>query len=237
MPQEEPTSGALELPWPASAVDLARVQEQLGRERPRPWRPEGAAEPVLAGCFVSFAMAASGAGSDGDPAWAAAALIRGRRLIASAVVKGRAGARYRPGLLALRAGRVLEAAVRALPVRPEALLVNAGGRDHPRRAGLALHLGAVLRLPTLGVTHRPLLAGGEWPGDERGSVSPLRVGEEVVGYWLRIRRSARPLAVHAGWRIDPETAVGLVLGAGGDARTPEPLRQARRLARSARGTA
>src|SRR5436305_1869658 len=81
---------------------------------------------------------------------------------------GPAGAAYEPGLLALRAGRLLEDAVRRLPRSPDVLLVNATGRDHPRRAGLALQLGAVLGVPTVGVTHRPLLAAGEWPADEIG---------------------------------------------------------------------
>jgi deoxyribonuclease V len=124
--------------------------------------------------------------------------------------------------------------VRALPARPDALLVNATGRDHPRRAGLALQLGAALDLPAAGVTHRPLLAEGEWPAEERGSRSPLRLGGEVVGYWVRTRSGARPLAAHAAWRTDPETAAELVLSVTGRARTPAPLREARRVARAAR---
>ena len=59
----------------------------------------------------------------------------------------------------------------------EAPLVDTTGRDHPRRAGLATSLGAVLDLPTVGVTHRPLLAAGDWPDDRRGATAPLRVGD------------------------------------------------------------
>jgi deoxyribonuclease V len=147
-----------------------------------------------------------------------------------------AGAAYEAGLLALREGPVLEAAVRALAEPPDLLLVNATGRDHPRRAGLALHLGSVLGLPTVGVTHRPLLATGAWPPDEAGARAPLRLDDELVGYWVRTRRGTRPLAVHAAWRTDPETAVEIVLAAVVRARTPEPLRLAREAARSARAT-
>ncbi len=136
-------------------------------------------------------------------------------------------------MLALREGALLEAAVRALPQPPDVLLVDATGRDHPQRAGLALHLGAVLDLPTVGVTHRPLVAEGEWPPDERGARSPLTVDGELVGYWLRTRAGTRPLAAHAAWRTDPETAAEVVF-ATCRARTPEPLRQARRRAREAR---
>jgi deoxyribonuclease V len=158
--------------------------------------------------------------------------------IAAAEAAGLAGAPYQPGLLALREGPVLEAAVRSLSRLPAVLLVNATGRDHPRRAGLALHLGAVLDLPTIGVTDRTLLAEGECPQLRRGACSPLRLAGERVGYWLCTRSGKRPLAVHAAWRTDPETAVEIVLAAStGTARTPEPIRQARRIARLARAAA
>jgi deoxyribonuclease V len=155
-------------------------------------------------------------------------------LVETALVTGAAGAPYVPGLLALREGPLLEAAVRALPRPPDVLLVDATGRDHPRRAGLATSLGAVLDVPTVGVTHRPLLAVGGWPADRRGATAPLRIGEETVGCWLRLRPGVRPLAVHPAWRTDLETAVAIVLEATGRVRTPEPLRVARTVARRAR---
>jgi deoxyribonuclease V len=97
-----------------------------------------------------------------------------------------------------------------------------------------LHLGVVLDLPTVGITHRPLLADGAWPDDEVNARSPLLLDGETVGYWLRTRAGRRPVVVHAGWRTDPDTAVDVVVACKGKARTPAPLRQARRLARSAR---
>jgi deoxyribonuclease V len=220
--------------WPASAAELTALQASLGRQQPVPWHMHG--RPAIAGCFVCWRRGIEGWGTPGEPGWAAAALLADGRLIDGAVVTGAAGAAYEPGLLALREGPLLAAAVRALPRHPDVLLVNATGRDHPRRAGLALHLGAVLDLPTVGVTHRPLLAAGAWPPDEAGAVSPLRLDDETVGVWLRTRRGARPLAVHAAWRTDAATAIAVVRAAAGDARTPEPLRQARELARTARGT-
>jgi deoxyribonuclease V len=219
--------------WPESAAELARAQEALGGATPPSWRPPD--RPFAVGaCFVCFERGPSGPGRKGEPAWAGAAILERRRPVATATTTGVAGAPYEPGLLALREGPLLEAVVRALPQRPDALLVDATGRDHPRRAGLALHLGAVLDLPTVGVTHRPLLATGDWPPDERGAKSPLVLDDAVVGYWLRTRERARPLAVHAAWRTDPATAVRIVSAALATTRTPEPLRVARRLARSAR---
>lgn len=213
--------------WPTSAPELRAVQLELARATPEPWRP--GTRPLVGACFVCFARGKTGPGRTGDSGWAGAALSDGR----VAVAEGVAGAPYAPGLLALREGLLLEAAVRALPVRPELLIVNATGRDHPRRAGLALQLGAILDLPSLGVTHRALSASGELPEDERGARTPLRLEGEVVGYWLRTRPGTRPLAVHPGWRLDCETAADVVL-AHSRRRTPEPLRLARRAARSAR---
>jgi deoxyribonuclease V len=218
--------------WPKSVEALVEAQKALAEQTPPPWRPSE--EPAVGACFVCFERGPSGPGRKGEPGWAGAAIVEARRVVATATVTGAAGAAYEPGLLALREGPLLEAAVRALSDRPAVLLVDATGRDHPRRAGLALHLGAVLDLPTVGVTHRPLLAAGEWPTDERGATSPLELDGTVVGCWLRTRQGTRPLAVHAGWRTDPPTAVRVVTATLGATRTPEPLRVARRTARAAR---
>ncbi|HEX9376922.1 MAG TPA: endonuclease V [Actinomycetota bacterium] len=72
----------------------------------------------------------------------------------------------------MQRGPLLESALRALKAVPDVVLVNATGRDHPRRAGLALHLGAALDLPTVGVTERPLMATAGEPGPDPGAASP-----------------------------------------------------------------
>jgi deoxyribonuclease V len=127
--------------------------------------------------------------------------------------------------------------VRQLAVRPDVLIVAAAGRDHPRRAGLALHLGAVLDLPTVGVTEDPLLAAGADPARTWASEAPLRLGGEVVGYRVRTRGGARPVVAHAAWRTTPEVAAEIVLGACALARWPEPMRAARQSARELRAAA
>ncbi len=217
--------------WPGSVDELVAEQRRLAHEASGGWSPP----PTLlaGGCFICFPRDKSGAGARGDRAWAGAALADGR----TALVEGEAGARYAPGLLALREGPLLESAVRALPVEPHVVLVDATGRDHPRRAGLALQLGAALGLPTVGVTHRPLAAGGNWPADAAGALSQLVLDDELVGYWVRTRPGTRPLAVHAAWRTSAETAARVVLLTADEARTPEPLRLARTAARTARAAA
>ena len=213
--------------WPTTPEAMMAWQERLAAET-SPARDEGAGG-LVGGCFVCFPRGETGPGARGDRAWAAAAV--GTDI---AVMTGEAGAPYLPGLLALREGLLLESAVRALPRPPAVLLVDATGRDHPRRAGLATALGAVLDVPTVGVTHRPLLATGDWPGPERGAAAPLRIGDETVGCWLRTRAGARPLAVHPAWRTDLDSAIAVVLACTRRVRTPRPLRIARTAARRAR---
>jgi deoxyribonuclease V len=221
--------------WPRSVAELVKAQRALADAKPPPWRP--LAEPAflaVGAVAICFPPGMSGPGARGDRAWAAAAVMRGRRALAEATAVGEAGAPYEAGLLALREGPLLEAAVRALRETPDVLLVDATGRDHPRRAGLALHLGAVLDVPTVGVTHRPLLAEGDWPAEPKGEAAPLMLDGEPVGALVRRRDGVRPVAAHPAWRTDIDTAVAVVLRAAGSHRTPEPLRRARRLARLAR---
>jgi deoxyribonuclease V len=209
-------------PWPVDEAALAEAQAALAALDPPPWRWFDGA--IVGGCALSFVHRGAGAGAAGDPGFAAAVAIDGPRRH-QAQIEMPAPAPFRRGLLALREGPLLEEAVRALPFLPDVLLVDATGRDHPRGCGLALHLGARLGVPTVGVTRRPLLAAG--------SPSLLLDGAEVAR-WVTTRPSARPLVAHAAWRTDVETAVAVVLATATHARTPEPIRLARQLARTAR---
>lgn len=222
--------------WPVTEAALVAEQRRIAAAAPAPWTLPPVGPVAIAGCWAAFPHGLSGPGAAGDPAWTAAVVLAGRRTRNRVTRRGTATAPYAPGLLALRIGPLLEAVVDALPERPAVLLVDATGRDHPRRAGLALHLGAVVDLPTVGVTHRPLLAEGAWPTGD-ATASPLWLDGEPVGHWVRTRSGARPLAVHAGWRTDPDTAVAVVRRASAGHRTPEPLREARRLARRSRAAA
>ena len=243
---------------------VAAADEALARD---PWLlgPGRDPTPLLGGCFVAFARGEPGPGHVGDRAWVAAVTWRppadgpaqgGRRsdraLVGSgprgprrardvdeqAVITGMTGAAYLPGFLALREGPLVVAAVSALRCRPELLLVDATGHDHARHAGMAVHIGAVTGIPTVGVTHRPLLAQGAPPRLERGATSSLTIAGAEVGRWVCTRAGARPVVAHAGWRTDSATAAAVVLVASTDAaRTPIPLGEARRAAREARAIA
>ena len=214
--------------WPTTADDLAREQVRVASCMVAPWTARPG--PLrLGACAVVYGWT----GRE-EVAWAAAVLEEAAEVLATFSFATRVAVEFRPGLLALREGPILEAAVRALPSSPDVLLVAATGKDHPRRAGLALHLGAVLDLPTVGVTDDPLVATGEEPDRTWGSQQPLRIGEEVVAYRVRTRGGAKPVIAHAGWRTSAEVAADVVLGACALPRWPEPIRAARRIARELR---
>ncbi|HET6794586.1 MAG TPA: endonuclease V [Acidimicrobiales bacterium] len=247
--------------WPHDPGALVELQLELAAraDAAQPWRPGNPA--AVGGCFVAYATGQAGPGHPGDRAWAAAVAWlapyagaggrarsgdlalkgatawprRAADVAGQAVVEGTVPAAYAPGLLALREGEILDAAVRALEPRPDVLLVDATGLDHPRGAGLAVHLGAEVDLPTVGVTRRPLLAAGEEPPLVRGRTAPVVLGGRVVGHWVCTRTGARPVVAHAAWRTDPETAAETVVMASTEgAVTPVPLQEARRVAREAR---
>lgn len=220
---------------PVDPHELERLQLHCASLRPTLWDPL----PLysVGGCFVCFQRGGSGPGATGDPGWAAAVTMRDHEVLGDIVVTGVAGAPYVPSLLAAREGRILVSAVTSVTDPPDVLLVNGAGRDHPRRAGLAVHVGWVLDIPTIGVTDRPFVAGGAWPGPDRGDQSPLLIEDDHVGSWLRTRSRAKPIVVSPGWRTDLRTALDVVQAATDKARTPEPIREARRLARTARADA
>jgi len=159
-------------------------------------------------------------------------------VVEQAVVQQAVGAAYIPGLLARREGPILAAAAGALRQAPDVLLVDATGADHPRHAGLAIHLGWALGIPTVGVTRRPLRANGEEPEPVRGAWTALTLDGEVVAASVCTRTGARPVIAHAAWRTDVDTAVAVALAASTEgARAPVPLQEARRVAREARALA
>jgi deoxyribonuclease V len=230
--------------WPRDAQSLIARQTELGRQQgPRPVMVDPGSAAVAA-CWVCLPLGLTGPGTGHDPVWCATVVTRGGKVLEQRTADGIAGAPYVAGLMALRLGPLMDDAVRSLHLRPDVVMIDATAGDHPRHAGLALHLGSELDIASIGITHRPLVARGEWPEDSRGATSPLRFQAgtaappaPVVGCWLRTRAGTRPLAVHPGWRMDLATAVEVVMSMTGSHRTPEPLRRARELARRARAEA
>jgi deoxyribonuclease V len=137
---------------------------------------------------------------------------------------------YVPGLLSFREVPAVLAALEKLSTLPDMLLCDGQGIAHPRRLGIASHLGVLLDLPTIGVAKSRLIGRHEEPGEEKGSWQPLYEGEELLGCALRTRRRIKPLYISPGHRVGFATARELVLACTTRYRLPETTRWAHRLA-------
>ncbi|UCG85017.1 MAG: endonuclease V [Gemmatimonadota bacterium] len=136
---------------------------------------------------------------------------------------------YVPGLLSFREAPAAIAALRKLRTRPDALMCDGHGRAHPRRCGLACHIGVLSGLSTVGCAKSRLVGEYREPRAERGGSSRLVHDGEVVGVVLRTRTAVRPVFVSVGHEIDLAGAVELVLRCATRFRLPEPTRLADRL--------
>jgi deoxyribonuclease V len=137
---------------------------------------------------------------------------------------------YVPGLLAFREGPVVLAALEQLASRPDVLMFDAQGLAHPRRMGLATHLGILLDMPAVGCAKSRLWGTYAEPNEHKGSWTPLIDGDEVIGAVVRTRENVRPVFVSIGHRVDLKAAVALVLDCAIKYRLPEPTRWAHRVA-------
>jgi deoxyribonuclease V len=133
---------------------------------------------------------------------------------------------YVPGLLSFREGPALLDAFAQVESPVDAVMFDGQGIAHPRRLGLASHMGLWLKLPSIGCAKSLLIGHYEEPGVKAGSVSPLKDRNEVLGEAVRTKDRINPVYVSAGHRIDLPSSVRLVFQTGRGYRIPEPTRQA-----------
>jgi len=141
---------------------------------------------------------------------------------------------YVPGLLTFREGPAILAALRKLRNRPDALICDGQGIAHPRRCGIATHIGILVDLPAVGCAKSRLLGTYREPGPRRGDRSPITDKGEIVGTVLRTRDNVKPVLVSVGHNIDLVTAERLILACGAGYRLPEPTRLADHLVAAAK---
>ncbi|MBF9067788.1 endonuclease V [Streptacidiphilus fuscans] len=216
--------------WPTTEAAALAVQAEL---RPQVRAvPLGSRPRTLAGLDVAYAGAH---GSADDEVAAAVVVLDAETLepIEQATAVGKAGFPYIPGLFAFRELPVLLRALEQLTVTPDVFLCDGQGLAHPRRFGLACHLGVLTGRPTLGVAKTPLL--GEWsePDAERGSTADVTDGGGVVARVVRTQTGVKPVTVSIGHLIDLDDATDVVLRAAPRYRLPETTRLADRLCRDA----
>lgn len=147
-------------------------------------------------------------------------------VVETEVAQGRLSFAYIPGLLSFRESPLILAACERLMLTPDLILVDGQGVAHPRRIGLASHLGLLLDRPTIGCA-KSILCGRHGPvGAEAGSWAELKDGDETVGAALRSRAGASPIYISIGHKIDLETAIYWAKECCRGYRLPEPSRLA-----------
>jgi deoxyribonuclease V len=158
----------------------------------------------------------------------------GSYILCSSVSRVRNIFPYIPGLFAFREGQGILSALQNISCSIDAIFLHGHGYAHPRRCGLASHLGVMIDRPSIGVADHLLAGHAETPGPERGALAPIKDDDEVIGMVVRTRKGSRPVYVSVGHKTDLSQAVELVLMTTGEHRMPEPIRVADRMARESR---
>lgn len=211
-------------PWNVSPKEAVAIQERL-RSRVVRRNRIGRRVRRVAGVDVAF--------EEGGRVTRAAVVVLawpGLAVIDSAVARRETSFPYVPGLLSFRELPAVLDAIRGLSAEPDLWLCDGQGIAHPRRFGIASHLGVLLDVPTIGVGKSRLLGQHQEPGPKRGDWTSLVHEGERIGAVLRTRDDIRPLYVSVGHRIALPTAINWVLRCAPKYRLPETTRQADRLA-------
>ncbi|WP_031049583.1 endonuclease V [Streptomyces sp. NRRL F-5650] len=214
--------------WPATEERARAVQDEL-RARvvlDEPGPPPGTGR--VTGVDVAY-------DDERDVVAAAAVVLDAATLdvVAETTAVGRISFPYVPGLLAFREVPTVLAALDALPCAPGLVVCDGYGLAHPRRFGLASHLGVLTGLPTIGVAKNPFTFTYADPDGPRGSTSPLLDGAEEVGCAVRTRDGVKPVFVSVGHRMSLAGACAHTLALAPAYRLPETTRRADALCRAA----
>lgn len=136
---------------------------------------------------------------------------------------------YVPGLLSFREAPTCLDALANLSVEPDVIMVDGHGIAHPRRLGIASHIGLFVDIPTIGCAKKKLVGEYEIPGEQKGSFSTLTHKDEQIGVVLRTRDNVKPVFVSVGNNCSLEQAKEIVLSCAVKYRLPEPTRLADKL--------
>ena len=223
-----PNPAAAPHSWDVSPRAAVAIQRELA-ERVERETPAGFDPVVVAGLDAAFPK-----GGEECVAAAVAWSVRERRVLEERVARRPLTFPYVPGLLSFREAPAVLAALSELKTPVDALLCDGHGLAHPRRFGLACHLGVLTGIPAIGCAKSILVGKHSEIGPDRGSKAPLVHRGERVGTVLRTRDRVRPVFVSIGHRVDLQAAEALVLACALGFRLPEPVRRADWLVSQAR---
>ncbi|MFI1812786.1 endonuclease V [Streptomyces sp. NPDC020422] len=220
----------IEIPqgWPADEDAARAVQEELRRRLVTDEEGPEAGTGNVTGLDVAY-------DDERDLVAAAAVVLDGRTLevVEEATAVGRVSFPYVPGLLAFREIPTVLAALGGLTADPGLLVCDGYGIAHPRRFGLASHLGVLTGRPSIGVAKNPFTFTYEEPGAARGEFAALVAEGETVGRAVRTRAGVKPVFVSVGHRVSLDRACAHTLRLTPRFRLPETTRHADALCRRA----
>ena len=205
--------------WQVTVAEAYEIQRRLASQVSR--RSEVDAPRLVAGVDIS-------APDRGGMAKGAVVVLSlpDLALVESSVVEQGLSLPYIPGLLSFRETPLLLAACERLTLTPDLFIADAQGIAHPRRLGLASHLGLLLDVPAIGCAKSILCGSHGSLGEEPGSYASLLDNGEVIGAALRTKRGVKPVYVSIGHKVDLEAAIHWVLACCRGYRLPEPTRLA-----------
>lgn len=210
-------------PWQVDTTRAVKIQQQLAGLVSR--QDELGKVRYIAGMDIS---------SDRARAVATAAIVvleyPGLKLVEMRAVRQKTAFPYVPGLLSFRESPLLLEACKKLTIEPDLVLVDGQGYAHPRRMGLACHIGLLLEKPTIGCAKSLLIGTYEEPLNEAGRYTEIRDGGDVIGEALRTKTGVKPVYVSIGHKVSLAAAVKWVLLCSAGYRIPEPLRLAHQAA-------
>lgn len=209
------------MPWPDSVAQAKQLQQR--------WRDDVVLRPLRAVQTVAAADISFDLRRDYGYAAVVVMQLPGLQRREVAFTEGPLTFPYVPGYLSFREVPLIFAAMQKLEHKPDVLLCDGQGIAHPRRFGLACHLGVLLQCPTIGCAKSKLVGTYEEPAGERGASSPLVLGGEQVGMVLRTRDGVKPVFVSPGHLTDLASAERIVRLCLGKYRIPQPLREAHTL--------
>jgi len=210
-------------PWDVTPAQARAIQDRLREQVVR--QDDFSHIETVAGLDIGFE-------DRGKTTRAAVVVLRfpGLDLLERALARCPTSFPYVPGLLSFREIPAALDALAKLRVEPDLLLCDGQGYAHPRRFGLACHLGLLTDLPSIGVAKSRLIGTHGTLDPQKGAQTGLRHDGELIGTLLRTRNGVRPVYVSVGHRIGLETALDYVLACTTRYRLPEPTRLAHRLA-------
>lgn len=214
---------AISHPWDLPIAEAKALQPQLAEKVIVETTFDPSAVRTVAGVDVGFR---------GDVAQAAVVVLSFPELepVDYALAQAPVTFPYVPGLLTFREGPSVLAALEKLPTWPDLFIFDGQGQAHPRRIGLAAHMGVILDWPSIGCAKSRLIGDHGEPDEAVGNWVPLTDRGETIGAVVRSRARVKPLYVSIGHRVDLPTAIEFVLHCTRKYRLPETTRYAHRVA-------